>query len=168
MLCCLDVHYDDDEAVTAAVLFTDWLSAHPRQVVIGRLGGVQPYQPGQFYRRELPPLLDALEKLTEPPALLLIDGYVWLDDSKPGLGAHLYQALGQTVPVVGLAKSEWPGLRRCLAVCRGNSGRRLWLTAIGVELEEVAEEVVRMHGPFRLPTMVRLADTLCRKPWLAS
>jgi len=170
MICCLDVHYDEDgdEAVTAAVLFPSWTSSQPSKVAISRRTQLEPYEPGQFYRRELPCLLQALQELSQRPSLILIDGYVWLDNFKPGLGAHLYEALEQTTPVAGVAKSEWHGLSRFTTVRRGNSARTLWITVAGISLAEAAEGVASMHGPFRLPNMVKLADSLCRRPWLAS
>jgi hypothetical protein len=40
----------------------------------------------------------------------IVDGYVWLDDAgKPGLGAHLYQALGGRVAVLGVAETKFRG-----------------------------------------------------------
>ena len=168
MMCCLDVHYDEDEAVTAAVLFRDWASAQPLETTISRRSNIEPYQSGEFYRRELPCLLQAFETLSTPPELLLIDGYVWLDQDKPGLGARLYEALTRSVSVIGVAKSAWPGSTSCLTIRRGNAARELWVTAVGIDLDEAARSVAAMHGPFRLPTMIKLADTLCRRPWLAS
>ncbi|MCJ8155622.1 hypothetical protein MKJ01_17835 [Chryseobacterium sp. SSA4.19] len=36
---------------------------------------------------------------------IIVDGYVTLDnDGKLGLGGYLYDAMGQKVPVIGLAK----------------------------------------------------------------
>jgi deoxyribonuclease V len=168
MICCLDVHYDEDEGVTAAVLFRDWASERPVQTTISRRSSIEPYQSGKFYRRELPCLLQALETLATPPKLILIDGYVWLDQHKPGLGAHLHQALAGSVSVIGVAKSAWPGSTSSRTIRRGNAARELWITAVGIDLEEAARNVAAMHGPFRLPTMIKLADTLCRRPWLAS
>ena len=42
-----------------------------------------PYRPGEFYRRELPPLRAVLEDLSGP-GLLVVDGYADLDLT-PGL-----------------------------------------------------------------------------------
>lgn len=167
MLCALDVHYEEDEAVVAAVLFSDWESAHPAKVLTCRQDDVKEYRPGEFFVRELPCLLLALREFSVAPELIFVDGYVWLDDHKPGLGAKLYESLQQAIPVVGIAKSPWPGVKRLRTVRRGNALRPLWITSVGVDLCEAAAGVSRMHGPFRLPSMIRLADTLCRKPWLA-
>jgi deoxyribonuclease V len=80
-----------------------------------------PYRPGQFYLRELPPLLAVLDGFGRLD-LLVIDGYVDLDpDGRPGLGAHLYAALG--APVVGVAKSAFAAATHAIAVRRGASAR---------------------------------------------
>ena len=53
---------------------------------------VQPYRPGQFYLRELPPLRTALDGLTGM-TLLVVDGFADLDpDGRSGLGAHAHDA----------------------------------------------------------------------------
>lgn len=41
-------------------------------------------------------------------------------------------------------------------------------TAVGMDLRQAADGMAPMHGPFRFPSMVKLTDTLCRRPWLAS
>ena len=57
---------------------------------------VAAYVPGQFYRRELPCLLAVFGLVRQPLEIILIDGYVWLDaQGMPGLGGHLFDALGQ-------------------------------------------------------------------------
>lgn len=163
MLCCLDVDYRDDTAVTAAVLFTSWTSARPHSSVTATVHDVAPYQPGEFYRRELPCLRSALDKLKIPPDLILVDGFVWLPKGRPGLGHKLWEALGGEIPVVGVAKSAFRDHRGAVPIKRGGSRKPLWVTAQGVAIEEAAARVREMHGSYRLPTMLKLADTLCRQ-----
>ena len=58
------------------------------------VAGVKAYQPGQFFRRELPCLLAVLCQL-RPRDVVLIDGYVWLDSlGAPGLGAVFFSGPG--------------------------------------------------------------------------
>jgi deoxyribonuclease V len=124
---------------------------------------VAPYEPGRFYLRELPCLLAVLARAPAPLAAAVVDGYVWLaDETRPGLGAHLFESLGGTVPVVGVAKTRFAGAERALPVTRGDSLRPLWVTAAGIDPTEAAEHVRRMHGPFRIPTALRRVDRLCR------
>jgi deoxyinosine 3'endonuclease (endonuclease V) len=81
-----DVHYlASGGARAAAVVAAD---AGFSRLVADRVElapDVQPYRPGQFYLRELPPLRAALDGLTGM-ALLVVDGYADLDpDGRPGL-----------------------------------------------------------------------------------
>lgn len=56
---------------------------------------VEPYVSGEFYKREMPCALAILGDLGKPPTMVVIDGYVHLDDlGRPGFGAHLHRALG--------------------------------------------------------------------------
>lgn len=122
----------------------------------------EPYQPGQFYRRELPCLLAVLA--TGPAMdIVLVDGYVWLaDESHPGLGAHLYRALDEKVAVIGVAKTSYPGVKLVQEIRRGDSQTPLFITALGIDLSEAADHIFRMHGPHRIPTLLKLVDQLCR------
>jgi deoxyribonuclease V len=163
MIACVDVDYRDEGAVAACVLFRSWTDAEPAGEHICRLERVEPYQPGQFYKRELPCLLAVLEKAAQPLELVVVDGYVWLaDEARPGLGAHLYEALGKAVPVVGVAKTHFAGAKAARPVLRGDSGKPLFVTAAGVAVDEVARQVQAMHGPFRIPTLLKRVDQLCR------
>jgi deoxyribonuclease V len=163
MIAAVDVDYRDQEAVAACVLFGQWTDAVPAGEVVERITRVEPYQPGQFYRRELPCLLAVLGRVSDPLAAAVIDGYVWLDDeTRPGLGGHLHAALGWSVPVIGVAKTRFAGVRVARPVLRGTSRKPLWVTAAGIDLETAADFVRSMHGPFRVPTLLRRVDRLCR------
>src|SRR5262249_9722907 len=107
MLVCVDVDYRDDRALAAGVLFRAWTDADSALEVVHTIEQAEPYVPGQFYKRELPCLLAVLAEVTEPLDAIVIDGYVWLQDEQtPGLGGHLYEALGRKVPVIGVAKTR--------------------------------------------------------------
>jgi deoxyribonuclease V len=162
MIACVDVDYRGDEAWAACVLLRDWADADSAGVYVEHLTGVAPYQPGQFYRRELPCLLAVLARVTDGIEAVVVDGYVWLGDGTPGLGAHLYEALGRGVPVVGVAKTRFAGAA-AEAVVRGTSRRPLYVTAAGMDLAEAAVWVRSMHGPFRIPTLLKKVDQLCRQ-----
>jgi deoxyribonuclease V len=161
---CVDVDYRGDEARAACVLFRDWADAAPAGEVVAVVRGVAPYVPGQFAQRELPCLLAVLGRVEGPLELVVVDGYVTLgDDGRPGLGAHLHEALGGAVPVVGVAKSRYAGSRWAVPVVRGVNGTSpLFVTAAGMDAQEAARCVQAMHGPYRLPTLLKRADALCR------
>jgi deoxyribonuclease V len=126
-----------------------------------RVEHVAPYESGYFYKRELPCLLPALRAVPHPTSII-IDGNVWLDDDKPGLGARLYGVLKQEVPVLGIAKTTYRGSTNAQTVFRGTSQRPLYFTSAGMSLSVAAAHVKALHGPHRMPTLVMRADQLCR------
>jgi deoxyribonuclease V len=163
MIACVDVDYRADHAVAACVLFRDWLDADASDQWTRRIAPVAPYLPGEFYRRELPCLLAVLEPRLPEIQTVIVDGYVWLrDEHTPGLGAHLYEALGRRVPVIGVAKTCFQSAGAAKAVVRGCSKRPLFVTAAGVDIITAAACVRRMHGGNRIPTMLRRVDQCCR------
>lgn len=161
MITCLDVGYEDTIAYAAGVVSMDWADkvAVTEDVVV--IPHVEPYQSGEFFRRELPCLLAILKILPQPEAVV-IDGYVWLNTAgKPGLGAYLYRELGEKVPVIGVAKTKFQG-SHAEEVLRGKSNRPLFVTSVGMETEIAATHIRSMHGNNRLPTLLKRADWLCR------
>jgi deoxyribonuclease V len=92
MIACVDVDYKDTQAVAAGIAFRDWLDDSVVEERLVSLLNIQPYHSGRFFIRELPCLLAVLRVLP-PVQIVLIDGYVWLEEKRPGLGAHLYYSL---------------------------------------------------------------------------
>ena len=163
MLACLDVDYRPGLTVAACVLFRGWADAAEAAHVVERGPPAAPYEPGQFYRRELPHLLKVLAAVQEPLEAVVVDGYVWLGEQRPGLGAHLYEALGGRVPVIGVAKTAFHSSQLAVPVLRGQSRRPLFVTAAGLDARVAAEHVRGMHGASRLPTLLQRVDRLCRE-----
>lgn len=164
MLAIVDVDYRPEATVAACVLFRDWGDESEAGHEVDRGPAAQPYVPGAFYRRELPALLRVLARVRQPLEAIVIDGYVWLgDEGRPGLGAHLYEALGQQVPVIGVAKTAFHASRLARPVLRGGSRRPLWVSAAGMELHAAAANIQHMHGAWRLPTLLKRVDRLCRE-----
>ena len=97
------------------------------------------------------------------PEHIVIDGHVYLDDArKPGLGKYLYDALQGKAAIIGVAKSPFKSTPADAAIFRSKSKRPLYVTATGVD-EHTAKGFIRqMHGPYRLPTLLKRADELCR------
>lgn len=163
MIACFDVHYHATGATVACIIFQDWPQAQPSQEFTVAIAQVAPYESGQFYKRELPCLLAALEKLPQTPSTIVIDGYVWLgDETHAGLGAHLYAALGRSVPVIGVAKTRFAGATAAREIYRGASQTPLFVTAAGLPSDVAAQHIAAMHGAFRLPTLLKRVDQLCR------
>ena len=163
MLAFVDVQYDGDTGVAAAVTATDWSDAAAAAEHVVHVPGVRPYRPGAFFERELPCLVRVLAELVMPIALVVIDGYVELDElGAPGLGAHLHERLGGSTSVVGVAKTAYRGSTFARPVTRGGSTRPLFVTARGMDVAEAARHVGAMHGPHRIPTLLARVDRLAR------
>lgn len=163
VLAALDVSYREEGAVAACVLFRGWSDPAELSSHVARIPEVASYEPGAFYRRELPCLLAVLGQVQEPCEVIVIDGYVWLsDDQRAGLGAHLFEALGRRTPIVGVAKTGFAGSSFAVPVVRGGSSRPLFITAAGVEPAVAAGWIDEMHGAYRLPTLLKRVDRLCR------
>jgi deoxyribonuclease V len=158
-----DVHYEGAGARAAAIVAGAWTDAEPIDEAVVTLPAVSPYRPGHFFERELPCLLRVLGALASSPACVVVDGYVVLDAAgAPGLGAHLHEALGRAVPVVGVAKTSFRGSAFAAAVTRGASKTLLYVTAAGVTPALAAKLVLAMHGRFRIPTLLTRVDHLAR------
>jgi deoxyribonuclease V len=157
----VDVHYLDEGRARAAVVaarderFSDISSTETVVVPV-----TAPYEPGKFYRRELPPLQAVLQGAGRP-ALIVIDGYVDLDAAgRPGLGAHVHAEFG--VPVIGVAKTPFRTAVHAATVLRGQSARPLYVTAAAMPVGDAARLVRGMAGRFRVPDALKLADRLAR------
>jgi deoxyribonuclease V len=163
MIAAADVAYRSCVAAVACVLFKHWMDDAAAAETTCEVSDVAPYEAGQFFRRELPCLLAVLRKLEQLPGIIVIDGYVWLaDESKPGLGGHLYAALERQVAVIGVAKTRFRRAGAAVEITRGASGTPLYITAAGIPLEQAASNIKSMHGSFRIPTLLRRVDQLCR------
>ena len=163
MISCVDVAYRDAGAVAACVLFRSWTDSENAGEVVRKIGPVADYRPGEFYLRELPCILAVLGEVREPLEAVIVDGYVWLgEEGRPGLGARLYEALGRSTAVIGVAKSRFAGATWAVPVRRGQSARPLYVTAAGMDAEKAAQSIGMMHGAYRIPTLLKLADRLSR------
>jgi deoxyribonuclease V len=167
VLACVDVDYRPTCVVTACVSFAAWTDGAPAaSVAVRSEGAAAAYVPGQFYRRELPYLLDVLARLAEVPDVIVVDGFVWLGPDEPGLGAHLHEALGRRAAIVGVAKRPYRGASMNASMSasgrRGASETPLFVTSVGLPLDAAVAHVASMHGPHRVPTLLKLVDRLAR------
>jgi deoxyribonuclease V len=163
-IACLDVAYGDATAAAAGALISSWDANTPCQVLVRRFHGpAARYEPGAFYKRELPLLLSIISAFHDVIQAIVIDGYVWLDpDDLPGLGGHLFSSLERGTPVIGIAKTRYRNDTWSVPVLRGASKRPLFVTAAGIEAKQAAECVRLMHGDHRMPTILNLVDRAAR------
>ncbi len=163
MIFCTDVGYRTDYALAAGVLFTAWTVAKPDLEHTVKVSPIADYVSGEFYRRELPCLLKLIESVNTPITTLVIDGFVWLEEgTRKGLGAHLHDALNARIPIIGVAKTPYRSAR-ATEVRRGKSATPLYVTSAGIDPQIAADHIQSMHGPNRIPTLIKRADFLSRQ-----
>ena len=166
MFACVDVDYRSESgpAVAACVVFSAWHDSEPAAEYVITVDQIEPYVPGEFYRRELPCILAVLDQVAEALDAIVVDGHVWLDgeEQAKGLGAHLHAALDGAVPIIGVAKNRYHTSSSSAELRRGIGGTPLYVTAIGMSQSVALGDVASMHGPYRVPTLLRRVDALCR------
>lgn len=163
MILATDVHYAGPDARAAGITFDAWEAAEPARCFVSRTAIPADYQPGHFYQRELPCILNLLREYSLQPDCILIDGYVFLDGYvRPGLGKRLFDALQGKTKVIGVAKTPFTGIGDEFQVFRGDSRRPLYVTCIGIPLEIARTAVAAMHGRHRIPTLLRMVDRMSR------
>ncbi len=160
----IDAAYGETRSAVGAVYFRDWASEHTHATSSFIREGKPPaYEPGAFYKRELPLLMEALDQAEMPISAVVIDGYVWLSaDRKPGLGARLYEAVARRIPVIGVAKTVFRDDTWSEKVRRGASDAPLYVTSVGIDRADAARRIVGMSGEGRTPKLLSLADRQAR------
>jgi deoxyinosine 3'endonuclease (endonuclease V) len=164
MFACVDTHYFDWGSRTALLQFRDWEdAAAERATICEHFGEAAEYVPGQFYLRELPCITDVLERSGDRFETIVVDGYVYLDQGRAGLGKRLFDLLQGQTSVIGVAKNPFRKALDAQRVLRRGSRRPLFVTAIGLPVATAATLIDRMHGEFRNPTLLKQVDALARK-----
>jgi exodeoxyribonuclease-5/deoxyribonuclease V len=161
MILAFDTYYYDTKAKTVCLAFEHWEAEQPLEVLKSYKHDVAEYTPGEFYKRELPCILDLFHKLPYKEAeAIVVDGFVYLDDEqKLGLGGYLYEALDKKIPVIGVAKTNFASLTKYKnSLLRGESQKPLYITAIGVDLDTATEHIKQMAGDYRIPKLLKELD----------
>jgi deoxyribonuclease V len=177
----LDVAYDDSgDRLGAAVVVLDTADLTVRDTAVVRGRPAFPYIPGLFAFREVPALLEALEKLSVRPDVLICDGHGLAHPRRFGLAAHL--GVLTDLPSFGVGKTrllgEWEpvgearGSRSALvddgetvgAVLRTQTGVKPVFVSVGhrIDLDNACSLTLRLAARFRLPETTRAADRVCR------
>lgn len=164
MLLAIDVHYKEYLARTIGVLF-DWEDENPQDILIEEIDEVEEYIPGEFYKRELPCILKIVEKVNlSDLEAIIVDGHVYIENEKYGLGGKLYEQLNGQIPVIGIAKSSfYTNKEMTIEIYRGKSKKPLYISSIGIDLNEVVEKIINMTGEYRIPTILKTLDMLTKK-----
>ncbi|WP_433393987.1 endonuclease V [Micromonospora sp. KLBMP9576] len=183
----LDVAYaESGDRLAAAVTVLDarTLAVVDSAVSVGR--PAFPYVPGLFAFRELPALLDALDRLTVRPELLVCDGHGLAHPRRFGLACHLGVLTG--LPAIGVGKTpllgQWvpPVYRRGAwtplrdgdeivgRVLRTRDGVKPVFVSVGhrMGLDNATARVLALTPRYRLPETTRTADRLCREALAAA
>ncbi|MEV4460534.1 endonuclease V [Microbispora sp. NPDC049633] len=175
----VDVAYAED-LLAAAVVVLDaaTLDVVEQVTVPGR--PAFDYVPGLLAFRELPSLVEALERLTVTPDLIVCDGYGLAHPRRFGLACHLGVLTG--LPTIGVGKTAFvgsfgqPGRERGAwsdllldgqvtgRVLRTRDGVKPVFVSVGhrVDLETACRHVLALTPRHRLPETTRAADRLSR------
>ncbi len=159
----VDTAYSPHKAITAGALIHEWDQAVADDEIITETSVPFEYLAGQFYRRELPCILNLLREVAWRPDIIIIDGYVLLAENRKGLGQHLYEALGGTIQVIGVAKNPFAGNKTALPVYRGSSKRPLFVSSAGMSLMEAVVHIKIMAGKHRIPAILKTVDSLSKR-----
>jgi len=159
----VDAQYDEDEgtAKVGGVLFDHWDAAEAVAETAITVSSIAPYEPGKFYKRELPCIRRLMAGLHTKPDVVIVDSFVDLGPERPGLGRYLFDDLGGMTPVVGVAKTGFRNAQPA-EVHRGRSKKPLFVTAAGMPLGDAVRGVLAMHGEHRVPTLLKRVDHLAR------
>jgi deoxyribonuclease V len=117
-VCGIDVGFERGGAVTrAAVAVLTFPDLALVESAIARRKTTFPYVPGLLSFREIPAVLDALDRLKTVPDLLLCDGHGIAHPRRCGLASHTGLAAG--MPSIGVAKTRLIGIERAPPDRRG-------------------------------------------------
>lgn len=180
-------YYSDTEAKTVGVVFDNWEDERPAQILEAWTHEFGPYIPGEFYKRELPCILDLLHKVPDLSDFdaIIIDGLAHLppeicSDPPDGLGIRLEIALEKEgiidrstdyginhVGIIGVAKGKFKGVDTDAGTSklyRGASKTPLYIntTWFGYSSNSAAECIKSMNGEHRIPTLLKILDKLTK------
>lgn len=165
MIGIIDVYYKNNWANAALIGFDNW----ENEQVLLRKNKLTPIQnnyiPGEFYKKELPPIISLLDDFELSIFdLFIIDGYVYLDDQmKAGMGHYLWNALDNHFPIIGVAKNKFETIEKLSKpIFRGKSQKPLFVTSADIELQLAATLIKEMGGPYRIPNLLKEVDQLSR------
>ncbi|RCJ18401.1 endonuclease V [Nostoc minutum NIES-26] len=175
----VDMGFEADGTISrAAVAVLSFPDLQVIETTLAHRPTTFPYIPGFLSFREIPAVLDALEKITRIPDIILCDGQGIAHPRRLGIACHL--GILVDIPTIGVAKSlligkheelpETRGSRQPLihrgetigAVLRTRTGVKPVYVSSGykVSLPTAIDYVLRCTPKYRLPETTRVADKL--------
>ncbi|OIV43327.1 endonuclease V [Flavobacterium johnsoniae] len=166
MILAFDTYYFDNKAKTVCLEFEKWNENKNFKIHTEIIENIEEYIPGEFYKRELPCIISLLNLIDlKNIEAIIVDGFVYLDDDKKyGLGGYLYEKLNKQISIIGVAKTNFSSIEKNKkALLRGDSIKPLFITSIGIDLEEAFQKVASMAGEFRMPALLKELDRLTKE-----
>jgi deoxyribonuclease V len=175
----VDVGFEKRGAVTrAAVAVLNLPGLELQEYAVAHRPTEFPYIPGLLSFREVPAVLDALQRLPRLPDLLLCDGQGLAHPRRFGIACHL--GVLTDLPAIGVAKSRLIGTHAPLAESKGSRqplydkgevigtvlrtrhGVRPLYISVGhrIALDTAVDYVMRCTTRYRLPETTRAAHKL--------
>lgn len=175
----VDMGFEEDGTISrAAVAVLSFPDLQVQETGIARRPTTFPYIPGFLSFREIPAILDVLEKLTLTPDIILCDGQGIAHPRRFGIACHLGVLVD--IPAIGVAKSLLIGKHQELpeergawqplihkretigAVLRTRVGVKPLYVSPGhrISLPTAIDYVLRCTPKYRLPETTRIADKL--------
>jgi deoxyribonuclease V len=115
----VDVGFEDSgRTARAAVVVLDYPGLELEAQAIARSRCRFPYVPGLLSFREVPAILEAMEKLRQLPDMVLCDGQGLAHPRRFGLACHL--GVLTDIPTIGVAKTRLIGAHDEVPVTRGS------------------------------------------------
>ncbi|PLZ97457.1 endonuclease V [Fischerella thermalis CCMEE 5268] len=175
----VDMGFEADGTISrAAVAVLSFPELELQETSLARRPTSFPYIPGFLSFREIPAVLDALEKIKITPDLILCDGQGIAHPRRFGIACHLGVIVN--IPSIGVAKSLLVGKHEELPDTRGSWQPLIHKdeivgavlrTRVGVKpvyvssghrisLPTAIDYVLRCTPKYRLPETTRIADKL--------
>ncbi|MEM6399110.1 MAG: deoxyribonuclease V [Cyanobacteria bacterium P01_D01_bin.116] len=175
----VDMGFEADGTISrAAVAVLSFPDLQIQEQSIAKRLTTFPYIPGFLSFREIPAVLDALEKINTTPDIILCDGQGLAHPRRLGIACHLGVILD--MPTIGVAKSwligdykevsqekgSWQPLihknETIGAVLRTRSNVKPLYVSSGhrISLPTAIDYVLRCSPKYRLPETTRIADKL--------